>query len=118
MSEHEHSHTEDRSISATQDGQFAPGVELLSRALKTIFVILAAVIKDLELVHLKIIFLVLLLKQEQWIVFFANHPIICLLVFLLLFQVQMQYITLFYLLLFLLLIALKALHRILYFLLL
>ena len=44
MSEHEHSHTEDRSISATQDGQFAPGVELLSRALKTIFVILAAVI--------------------------------------------------------------------------
>ena len=44
MSEHEHTHTEERNISASQDGQFAPGVELLSRALKTIFVVLAAAI--------------------------------------------------------------------------
>lgn len=46
MSEHEHTHThtEERKISAAQDGQFAPGVELLSRALKAIFVVLAAAI--------------------------------------------------------------------------
>ena len=42
MSEHEHNLPERGAV--PQDGQFAPGVELLSRALKTVFLILAAVI--------------------------------------------------------------------------
>ena len=43
MSEHNHNPS-GTAASTPQDGQFAPGVELLSKALKTVFVVLAAAI--------------------------------------------------------------------------